>query len=325
MKKTYLSGLAIVVMTVTGSLIPSLIQAQEVPARFYLKSLSGANAVPVIFKSMSGNTNPFDPAHVVTPGANFEATMTMVGYAKTLPVMDRSALVAVILPMGRLSGDVIAAGTTMNQSAKGFGDPMVEFDINLIGPPAQKDIPAAMRYEPGFSLDVLADLALPVGEYDSDNLLNLGQNRWYGRVGAPMTWQLDAWVPGQRTTFELLPAAWLFGDNDDHMGQTLETDPMYRLDAHLTRDFNDRLWGSLDASWYNGAQTTINGVSGDDMNTTAVGLTLGYNLDDNISLTLGYMSTINDDAPAEMSMDSFMFTFVYGWHPLIEGAKRLQH
>ena len=63
---------------------------------------------------------------------------------------------------------------------------MLEFDINLIGPKAQQNIPDAIRYEPGFSLDLLADLALPIGEYNSNQALNLGQNRWYGRIGAPM-------------------------------------------------------------------------------------------------------------------------------------------
>ena len=43
--------------------------------------------------------------------------------------------------------------------------------------------PDALRYEPGFSVDLLADLALPIGEYDSDQPLNIGQNRWYGRLG----------------------------------------------------------------------------------------------------------------------------------------------
>jgi len=38
-------------------------------------------------------------------------------------------------------------------------------------------------------------------------VLNLGQNRWYGRVGAPIVWQLGAWVPGRRTPLEFLPAA----------------------------------------------------------------------------------------------------------------------
>ena len=35
----------------------------QVPPRFYWQSLSGANAVPVIFESLSGNANPIDPAH----------------------------------------------------------------------------------------------------------------------------------------------------------------------------------------------------------------------------------------------------------------------
>jgi hypothetical protein len=126
----------------------------------------------------------------VTPGANFDATLVMTGYAHTFTLWDRSALAAIILPMGRISGDVTVAGKTANQSASGFGDPMIEFNLNLIGPKAQKNIPDVLRYEPGFSLDLLLDLALPIGQYDSSQALNVGQNRWYGRIGAPIVWQL---------------------------------------------------------------------------------------------------------------------------------------
>jgi len=45
----------------------------QVPARFYWKTLSDGNAVPLIINSISGNTNPFDPAHTVTAGANVNA------------------------------------------------------------------------------------------------------------------------------------------------------------------------------------------------------------------------------------------------------------
>ena len=160
----------------------------QVPARFYWKSLSGANAVPVIFNSLSGNTNPFDPSNRVTPDANFDATMAMTGWAHTYTLGDRSAMGAIILPMGRVSGGV--AGVT--ETSRGFGDPMLEFNYNLIGPKAQKTIPDVLRYEPGFSLDLLVDLALPIGEYDSSQSVNLGQNRWYGRIGAPVVWQLGS-------------------------------------------------------------------------------------------------------------------------------------
>ncbi len=323
MKLALWSRLAVMTMLAVGALGPSQALAQ-VPARFYWDTLSGSHAVPLIFESINGNTNPFDPAHTVTLGADFDATMAIAGYARTFSLFDRAAMAAILLPMGRISGDVTVAGRTFSQSASGFGDPMLEFTINVIGPPAQKNIPDVMRYEPGFSLKLLADLALPIGEYDSDQPLNIGQNRWYGRLGLPVIWQIGPWVPGRRTTLELLPAFWLFGDNTDYVGQTLETDPMFQLDAHLTRDFTEHLWGSLDAAWYSGGQATINGVQGEKLDNLGVGLTLGYVINENLNLTVGYKSTINDDAPGDLRMDGFMATLVFGWHPLIEGSRRLK-
>ena len=302
---------------------PVQTQAQ-VPARFYWKTLSGASAVPLIFESVSGNSNPFDFSRTVTPGANFNATLALAGCARVTSVYDRAAMAAVILPVGRVSGDVTVAGKTTGLSAHGFGDPMLEFDINILGPRAQKNLVDVLRYEPGFSVDLLADLAVPIGEYDNSQPLNLGQNRWYGRLGVPVVWQLGPWVPGRRTTVELLPAMWLFGTNDDYVGQTMETDPLFQLDAHLSRDFTEHFWGALDAAWYYGGVATVNGVAGEKLNNFGVGLTLGYPINENLNLTCGYKSTVGDDAPDDLRMDMFMATLVYGWHPLIEGAGRLK-
>jgi hypothetical protein len=250
--------------------------------------------------------------------------LAIAGYARTFSLFDRSAMAAVLLPMGRVSGTITAAGRSFNQSANGFGDPMIEFNINVLGPPAQKNIPDVLRYEPGFSVDLLADLALPIGEYNSSQPLNLGQNRWYGRLGMPIIWQLGPWVPGRRTTLEFLPAVWLFGDNDNYVGQTLKTDPLFQLDAHLTRDLTEHFWAAIDGAWYNGAKASINGVSGNALNNLGVGLTLGYQINDNLNLTVGYKSTLNDSSPGDLRMDSFMVTLVFGWHPLIEGSRRLK-
>jgi hypothetical protein len=293
----------------------------QVPARFYWKSLSGGNAVPVIFNSISGNTNPFDPSNLVQPSAEFDATMALAGWAHTYTLFDRSAMGAILLPMGHVSGGV--AG--VSETSSGFGDPMLEFTINLIGPKAQKNIPDVQRYEPGFSLDLLVDLALPIGEYDSSQSVNLGLNRWYGRIGAPIVWQLGDWVPGRRTTLEFLPAVWLFGSNNDfENGKTLKTDPMFQLDAHLTRDFTEHIWGAADFTWYKGNGSTIDGVDAGKLNNVAVGLTLGYTINQNLNLTVGYKSTVNDSAPTDMRMDGFMVTLVFGWHPMVEGMRRLK-
>jgi hypothetical protein len=297
----------------------------QMPARFYWKSLSGANGVPVLVESLSGNTNPADPSHAVTANGSFDGTLALAGYAHTFTLFDRSAMAAFIAPMGRLSGRINTAAGVLEQSSNGFGDPTFEFNLNLIGPKAQRTIPDAMRFEPGFSLDLVADIMVPIGKYNADQQLNIGQNRWYGRVGLPIVWQLGPWIPGRRTTLEVLPAVWLFGDNNDFVGQTLSTDPMFQVDAHLTRDLTPSLWAAIDASYYTGGRATIGGIAGDKLNNFGIGATLGYEVNHNLNLTFGYKTTVNDSDPGDLRMDRFMFTLVYGWHPTIEGARRLQN
>jgi len=312
----------VVAMLVAGALVPARGLAQ-VPARFYWKSLAGGNGVPLVVNSLSGNTNPFDPSAMVNTGADVHATLALMGFAKTIPLFDRATVVAFLVPMGQLSSEVSVAGA-YTPPASGFGDPTLEVDINVLGPRAQKGIPDALRYEPGFSVDLLADVAFPIGEYDSSQPLNIGQNRWYGRVGMPIVWQLGPWVPGRRTTVEALPAVWLFGANDDYVGSKLETDPLFQVDAHLTRDLTEHCWAALDAAWYYGGAASVDGVAGDKLNNLGVGVTLGYGLNENLNFTFGYKSTVDDSAPDALRMSGFMVSLVYGWHPIIEGSRRLQ-
>jgi len=315
-------------MLAMGALFPQQALAQD-PPRTYWKYLSGSDALPLLYESISGNVNPFDPTHQVQANSTFDATIELAGYAHTFMLFDRAAVGTVLFTMGRLSSDVIVGsgpGSSMTrESTRGFGDPTLELNVNLIGPLAQKNIPDMLRYEPGFSVDTVIDLAVPIGEYDSSQALNIGQNRWYGRLGFPIVWQLGEWVPGRRTTLEFVPAAWLFGTNSDYNGgNTLTTDPLYQLDSHLTRDLYERAWVSLDATTMTGGASSINGVKGTKPSTQMLGLTLGYQVNDNMNLTFTYKSTINDGAPDAMRSDVFMITLISGWHPIIEGSKRLQ-
>ena len=168
----------------------------QVPPRFYWKTLQGTSAVPVIALSASGNVNPLDPSLILDPSASLSADVAIAGYAKMFPVWNKAAMLAVLVPMGRIEGDFLRTGGLLTREASsGFGDPMVEFNINLIGPPPIMNLPDLLRYEPGFSLDLIVDLAFPLGQNDNTQSLNLGQNRWYGRIGAPIVWQLGPWIP----------------------------------------------------------------------------------------------------------------------------------
>jgi len=303
--------------------LPAFIFAQGDGPRFYWKGLAGLNAVPVIGSSKSGNANPSDPSHTVSPGSEFTATLAMPGYARMFSLFNRSAMASVIVPVGRISGDVIVNGLDVSQTARGFGDPMLQLGINIIGPKAIKNLPDMLRYKPGFSLDIIGSLAIPIGEYDNESQVNIGQNRWYGRIGMPVVWQLGKWVPGKRTTLEFLPAVWFFSDNNDFVGQKMETKPMFQVEGHLTRDFMERFWGSLDAVWYTGGEATIDTLNTGKLNNFGIGGTLGYQINDNMQLTIGYMSTFNDPEPEDLKMDGFTVKLIYGWHKLIEGINRL--
>jgi hypothetical protein len=54
-----------------------------------------------------------------------------------------------------------------------------------------------------------------------------------------------------------------------------------------------------------------------------MGGTIGYHINDNLQLTVSYSSTVNDNESEDLKMDGFRVTLLYGWHPLIEGMRRL--
>ena len=168
MTPTRIMNPVVIVIMLTLSL-PGITYAQGDGARFYWKGLNGTNAVPVIGSSLSGNANPLNPALTVVPGAEFSATMTMAGYARFLPVLKRSAFFSVIVPMGRVNSNVTVNQISTSTTARGYGDPMLQFDMNIIGPKAIMNIPDMLRYKPGFSVDIVSSLAIPIGEYNNES------------------------------------------------------------------------------------------------------------------------------------------------------------
>ena len=71
-----------------GVLCPQQALAQD-PARTYWKYLSGGDAMPLLYESISGNANPFDPTHRVSAAATFDGTLEIAGYAHTFALFDR--------------------------------------------------------------------------------------------------------------------------------------------------------------------------------------------------------------------------------------------
>jgi len=313
--------------------LPTGAQAQGDGPRIYWHGLAGTNVVNFWYENLSGNANPLDPSHVVRPNASFDANIAMAGYSKMLPLFGRSATASIFLPVGNMDISIAGGQTSQQTGARGFGNPILQLNTNLIGAPAIMSLADMARYEPTFTLDLLTTLALPIGTYDSGQIVNISQNRWYGRVGLPMVQTFGPWVPGQRTTVEILPAGWFFGNNNDYAGQTLKNDPMLQLEGHVTRDLTETLWASADVVWLYGAKPTIEGpasasltgfpsVSGKTIDNVSAGFTVGFQATDNLMISSSYAATVNQGSQ-DLKIDQFRLMLTYGWHPLIEGMKRL--
>ncbi len=123
-----------IIVAVVLGLFGSMAANAQVPPRFYWKTLQGMNAVPVIALSVSGNVNTFDQSLIFDPSvsASLSAEVVIAGYAKMFPVWNKEAMLAVLVPMGRIEGDFLADGSLSREASSGFGDPMIEFNMNLI-------------------------------------------------------------------------------------------------------------------------------------------------------------------------------------------------
>jgi hypothetical protein len=168
---------------------------------------------------------------------------------------------------------------------------------------------------------------VPLGDYNKGEAVNMGMNRFWGRIGLPMIYQIgDVWAPGHRTSLEVIPAVLIFGDNDDYGPNgnlTQSTDPGYSIATHLTHDLNDDIWVSLDYMYMHLGDSEIGPAKIDGKHFASVGATIGSQITRTMLLSLGYQSTINDDDPKDVQLSTFSLSLTYFWGSLTDGLHRI--
>jgi hypothetical protein len=323
-----LSGMltATVIATFSSSAI-----ATDDGARTYWKQRDGTNVVS--FQSMNLNmqaseSQQFAPGQYIYPGADTEANIIIGTWAHHLTVLDRPSILAFNAVAGSIDVDIKTDtlpegfGGKLNQSSSGFADPSVQLDVNLFGTSPLKSTVDLLNNEPTWTVDAAVMLSFPIGEYDDTKLVNMGFNRWFGRIAFPVKYHFGVFAPGYMGSFEITPAVLVFADNDEFLGQTLENDPMLQLEAHLTQDFTRTFFGSIDMLYRSGFQSEVNGVkAGEEIDLGNLGFTLNFQASDNIFIRTSYSSNVFGDKDIDSSM--IRLQFVYGWHQLTQNAKKL--
>jgi hypothetical protein len=242
-----------------------------------------------------------DPGSVIQ-GGDIDVDLGVLQYTQAIGIAGKQSGLFAILPAGEVSGRLKPPFDAIQGSSSGIGDLQLGGIVGLIGPPPLSPQEFA-TYKPGYTLGLLAIALLPTGQYDPDQLLNVGANRWALRIGTPMTWYLgDSYLDPGLTTFELQPSVTFFTDNNDPFGDARRVGQgvFYRLEAHATRNLNRAVWVSLDGVYLQGGETSTNGVDNRDaQRALELGGSLNVTFSPRVSLKLSYGEVVerNDDGP----------------------------
>jgi len=340
MKKVNCSArfLTFVAITASVSMFSGPANAQDDGARTYWKGRAGTNVMSFQYLNMSlqaSDTVQFDPSHYIYPAADAEADIFVLSFARHMTLFNRPSILSANLVGGSVDVDFdttltppeflppgVVPGASFSQSASGYADPSVQLDMNLFGTPKLPAIFSYMNYEPTWTLDAAFMLGVPLGQYDNDKLVNLGLNRFYGRFAFPFKYHFRVFTQGYMSSLEVVPSVWLFGENDDFLGQKLQNDPLWQIEAHWTHDFTRHFYASIDLLYRNGFQSEINGVNlGSDVEIGDFGFTLNFSVTDNVTIRTSFSSNVFGDSDIDTSM--IRLQFIYAWDRAIENLKKL--
>ena len=259
------------------------VHAAEIEPRAYVNTPVGVNFLVTGYAFSEGGLST-DAASPIQD-AQLRIHTEILAYARTLDVYGKSGKFDVIIPYSQLSGTALVSGQVRERDITGLNDPRFRFSVNFYGAPALS-MQEFTTYQPDLLIGASIQVSVPAGQYDSDKLVNLGANRWFIKPDIGISKTLGSF------TLELSAGVFFYTENDDYFGgKTLEQDPVYTTQAHLTYDFGHGVWGALDGTYDFGGQTTIDGVrSNDELGNSRMGATLAFPVSRSSSMKL-YTST----------------------------------
>jgi len=269
----------IIFLFIAMACIPALLRAGEVEPRSYVNTPVGVNFMLLGYAYSEGGLST-EGASPITD-AELDTHTVLLAYAHSLEVMGKSAKVDVIVPYSDLSGSALFSGQPREREVDGLHDPRFRFSINLYGAPALS-LQEFSHYQQDLIIGASLQVSPPLGQYDKNKLVNLGTNRWFVKPGIGIS---QAWGA---LTLELSGSVFLYTDKHDNFGNTtLEQDPLYATQAHLTYNIKPGIWAAVSATIENGGRTRVDGVKNDDeQENTRLGVTLAASIDKNHSIKL---------------------------------------
>ncbi|MET0656663.1 MAG: transporter, partial [Steroidobacteraceae bacterium] len=280
------------------------VHAQELEPRAYSNAPVGLNFLIAGYGYTQGGVVT-DPAIPLT-NADIRIHTAVLAYARSVDMWGRSGKFDVVLPYSSLSGTAEVDGQPVERDISGVGDARVRFSINLLGAPALS-LREMARYHQDLIVGASLQIGIPIGQYDSTRLVNLGTHRWVVRPELGLSKVVGRW------TFELAGAAAIYGDNDNFFGgHTREQDPIYSVQGGVVYGFRSGVWMAVSGTYYTGGRTTVDGTRGNDLQKNSrVGATLALPVNRHNSIKLHANSGVSTRTGSDF--DSGGIAWQYRW------------
>jgi len=282
----------------------SAARAQDIEPRQYSNTPVGVNFLVSGYSYTQGGV-AFDSSLPVR-NPHLETNSGVLGFARSLDLWGFSGKFDASMPYTWLSGSADYLGEPVRRSVNGFGDPLVRLSVNLYGaPPLQmKDFHC---YQQDLIIGAALQVSVPTGQYADTRLINIGTNRWFFKPSLGMSKAVGPWI------WEATGAATFFTDNTDFFGgRRRAQDPLYSMQGHLIRSFRSGIWAALDATYYWGGSTTINGSARNDLQRNwRVGATLAVPV--NVRNSIKLVASDGVSARTGNSYSQFGIFWQYRW------------
>jgi hypothetical protein len=229
--------------------------AQDLAPRAYVINPVYSNAATLTWSFYDGGLN-FNGT-VPISGATGTYSVPVLSLYHSFGFFGRSANITASLPyaVGTFSGDVLGKGRSIYRS--GLLDFSARFSVNLKGGPA---MPAQQfaKWKQKTILGVSLKVVAPTGQYDPTKLINWSINRWAFKPELGYSQRWGHWV------LDGYAGVWFYTTNNafyDIPAPKPQTEaPIGALEGHLSYDFKQRLWASLDGNFWFGGITALNGI-----------------------------------------------------------------
>jgi len=291
----------------------SITNAQDLEPRALTNLPIGTNFAIVGYGYAQGDIL-LDPTLPIE-GLNTNLHTPVIGYVRSINFFGLSAKVNAVIPfvLGDWSGDL--EGSQEDVRLNGMGDLRVRFSFNFLNSPAMKP-EAFSTYKKDVISGVSLQIVVPTGQYNPEELLNLGSNRWVFKPQWGFSKNFNKWV------VESYVSLWIFTNNNNYLvGNKLKQKPLVTAKLHFIRKLPKNMWISANMGYGVGGKVYVNDVPR-DVQISAARFGFHYAIPFGIkhAVKIGAVSGVRFEKGNDF--DAFTITYQYRWNKSVKKYKQ---